>query len=564
MRRMEQRFLYVSAALVDRDGHIRLEVNSTRPDPSRVAEVGRAAAQSRAVTLGDLYWDPQLHKPLMMLSIPVQGSGAFIFTIDPELFLYPSIETWPVPSATGETVLVRRQGKQLVYLSNSPSHPRTALRTIVKPRPGRLNTQIDQTDFSGERVLGTILPIPDSPWLLIAKIDASEVDTPLKRLGWEMGLILALVISATITGAALVWRNQQLRMYQERDAWLRQMADETPALLWTTLDDATTIFINKSLADFVGAPQDQRYRCTWKDYLHPDEVDRASENFSRCIATGAEFNDEYRVRRFDGEYRWVVARGVPRPSHKSPFVFSGSLLDITERKRAESEIKDLSARLIHAQEEERTRLARELHDDLGQQIAVLSLALSNLKRDIPAEFAPMQAQSERIREKLAHLAHATRRISHELHPPTLEQCGLEVALRALCSELSALSGIHVSFHSSGDFSGLSPELALCAFRVAQEGLQNVAKHSGTDQANLSLEESETAITLNVSDRGRGMRLDGSRTGLGLTSMKERARLLDGTLEIHSQLNSGTSLILTLPRRLEAPSVQPAGEDAMRS
>ncbi len=130
--------------------------------------------------------------------------------------------------------------------------------------------------------------------------------------------------------------------------------------------------------------------------------------------------------------------------------------ELKERTRAEKEIQALTARLITAQEEERTRLARELHDDLSQQIAALSIAASNLKKDIAPENAEARAQSERIQQKLIQLAEGVRRLSHNLHPAVLEYSGLGAALESYCAEFSTLTGMEVSFRAEGSFEGLPP------------------------------------------------------------------------------------------------------------
>ena len=570
MRALENQFLYSGVALVGRDGRIQLQLNAGPSDPSRIGELGRVAATLKYVSLGDLYLDPVLHRQLMALSVPVQGFGAFIFTIDPERFLFPFVKAWPVPSATGKTILFRLEGNTVVDLSDFPN-PRQLSLGASHSVPGsplrQVNNQVswmfDQLDDRRTRVLASMLPVPDSPWFVVAKLDASEVDAPVKRLGWEMVLMVALLAFANIAAVALVWRNNQIHAYQQRDSLLRQMADETPALLWTT--NGNSMFINKALADFVGGSQNQKLQGTWRTYVHPDDEERVAENYYRSVANGVEFNEEHRLRRFDGEYRWVVAKGLPKPfGQGASLTYSGSLLDITERKLAEMEIKDLTARLINAQEEERTRLARELHDDLGQQIAALNLAVGNLRREIPHELVAPRSQSERIREKLVHLANATRRLSHELHPAVLQHCGLEIALRAFCAEFNALAGIEVFFRSSGTFDRLSPTAALCAFRVAQEALQNVAKHSGANRADVSLAQSAETVTLTVFDYGRGMDPNTSRPGLGLTSIKERARLVNGTVEIHSRPTGGTALTLTLPYSVDAALTDRADREQSRA
>jgi signal transduction histidine kinase len=174
--------------------------------------------------------------------------------------------------------------------------------------------------------------------------------------------------------------------------------------------------------------------------------------------------------------------------------------------------------------------------------------VSNLKRGIPSEFADARAQSERIREKLVHLADSIRRLSHELHPAILQHCGLDIALRAFCSEFGTLAGIEVAFHSDGCFDNVPSTIALCAYRVTQEALQNVAKHANTDQADVAVTHSAENVRLTVSDHGIGMDLNGATgsPGLGLTSIRERTRLVNGTVDIQSRPNGGTTLTVTLP------------------
>jgi signal transduction histidine kinase len=147
---------------------------------------------------------------------------------------------------------------------------------------------------------------------------------------------------------------------------------------------------------------------------------------------------------------------------------------------------------------------------------------------------------------LTHLADSTRRLSHELHPATLQHCGLDVALAALCSEFGNLAGIRFAFHSDGSFDSVPPAIALCAYRVTQEALQNIVKHAQTDQADVTLTHLSHAVRLTVSDEGVGMGFNARSRGLGLTSISERTRLVNGTFDIQSERNRGTTLTLTLP------------------
>jgi signal transduction histidine kinase len=303
--------------------------------------------------------------------------------------------------------------------------------------------------------------------------------------------------------------------------------------------------------------------------VHPDDVARARVETDAAFKARARFSLEMRLRCADGEYRWVLSEGMPRNAQNGEFLgYAGSLLDITERRVAEQELKDtnavlaeeleektqreaeirgLSARLIHAQEEERRRLSRELHDDLSQQIAALSIGMGNLKRGIPPEQTKPRGQSDRIQQKLIELSEAVRRMSHELHPAILHHSGLVPALRGYCREFGEVSGIRVTLRTVGEFADARPEVALSVFRIVQEALRNVAKHARVNEAAVELIHTGEAIRLTVSDAGVGFAANSGRTaGLGMVSIRERTRLVQGTVEIESAPGVGTRLTIRIP------------------
>jgi len=219
--------------------------------------------------------------------------------------------------------------------------------------------------------------------------------------------------------------------------------------------------------------------------------------------------------------------------------------ELRERTRSEQEVRALSARLINAQEAERTRIARELHDNFSQQIAVVSIATSNLKMRLPAELEEAVAQSGRIQQTLTSLGEGVRRLSHELHPAVLQYSGLEAALGNYCAEFAALTAHRIAFSTEGVFDDVSPEVSLCVYRVAQEALQNSIKHARVDEAEVALKREGDALCLTASDRGVGM--DASAAGgLGLVSIRERTRLVNGRLEIKSCPGAGVTIALTVP------------------
>ncbi len=577
MKQLEQDFLYTGAFLTDRTGVVRAQYPEGHAVPARLGDFARAGAVANDVQLEDLYLDARSGRPLMALTIPVAGLGALILEIDPSRYLYPYIKSWPVPSESSETTLVRRYGKdEILYLNDLRHQPGSAL-VNRRPMPPGLPSfdafdsgwQMNGLDYRGVPVLAVIRHVPDSPWYLTAKIDASEVNAPVRRLGWEMLVLVALIAMADVAAVGLIRRDQQVRLHHQRESWFRAVANDTPAYLWMRFGDSDEVFINTPFRKFLGTDLEV-LPDAWVAYVHPDDREPVKALFRRCRAERGEYLIECSIRRFDGEYRRVVSQALPRLSSAGLLLgYAGSVVDITDRRQAEqqlritndalaaelaertrheNEIQLLSARLMNAQEEERGRLARELHDDLSQQIAALSIAMGNLKRQIPGEQVEVRSQSDRIQQKLVQAAETVRRISHQLHPAVLEHSGLVSALRSCCEEFGSLTGIQVSVETEGSFDRIPSAVALTLYRITQEALQNVAKHAQIGEARVTLRNSEKMLSLTIADLGVGMELSagGLAGGLGLLSIKERTRLIHGTVEFSSQLNQGAKVIVNVP------------------
>lgn len=302
----------------------------------------------------------------------------------------------------------------------------------------------------------------------------------------------------------------------------------------------------------------EEFAPTLEGYLervHPEDRASTRATIERSYRDLQPFSIEERIIRPDGEVRILYSRGQwELDAQGSPLKLTGTCQDITERKRTElqlqtanAELQALSTRLINAQEEERSRIARELHDDLSQQIAALSMAVSILKKGIATENQSLREQSSQIQHKLIQMATAVRQLSHRLHPAILEHAGLAAALRRYCSELRELTGLQVSLRTEGEFENVPRPLALAVYRVAQEALQNIVKHAGVPEASLSLVRKDGMLRLSISDHGCGMPVNSiAGSGLGLISMKERARLVNGTFEIQSDSGQGMTVMLTVP------------------
>jgi PAS domain S-box-containing protein len=229
-------------------------------------------------------------------------------------------------------------------------------------------------------------------------------------------------------------------------------------------------------------------------------------------------------------------------------LFTIIIRDITERKKAEQALFSLSRRLIEAQEEERTWIARELHDDISQRIALLSVSLEALEQGLPASEVQTSRRIQEARELVSDLGSDIQSLSHRLHSTKLEYLGLEGAGAGLCRELSERNNVEIDFQSRNVPKKIPQEIELCLFRVLQEALQNAIKHSGVKHFAVSLTGESNEIELSVQDSGVGFEPEKaiSGGGLGLASMKERLTLVRGQLTVDSKLQHGTTIRARVP------------------
>lgn len=230
--------------------------------------------------------------------------------------------------------------------------------------------------------------------------------------------------------------------------------------------------------------------------------------------------------------------------------------NVTEQKVTENALRELSGRLISAQEEERKRVARELHDDIGQRLALVAIQLDRERQDLQASPEAMRLVMEEASKQVSHLASDMHSMSHRLHSSNLDMQGLAAAAGSFCQEVSEGQNVVVDFQSEGIPRTLSEDIALCLFRVLQEALQNATKHSGAKRFWVALAGSTDQIVLTVRDEGRGFQPEEAirKRGLGLTSMMERLRLVGGELIIDTGPQSGTMIRACVPLSSHGKSV----------
>ena len=281
--------------------------------------------------------------------------------------------------------------------------------------------------------------------------------------------------------------------------------------------------------------------------LDPDGRRRVETAFRSSQEVDDEFEIEYRLQLRDGGIRWIRASGRVDLASDGSLLRRGAAVDITKLKLAQESAHELSRKLMNAQEKERARLARELHDDLSQSLALLSIQLHSIASENGGK-ERFSSQLGNITYQIDRLSSDVHRISHQLHPAKLEQLGLVSALRGFCREIGTAHEIKIDFHDENIPSMLPNDVSLCLYRVAQESLHNVVKHSGASNVTVDLAYADGEVRLSIADNGSGFDVteQEKREGIGLISMKERLRVVDGGVTIDSTVGAGTKVVVTVP------------------
>jgi PAS domain S-box-containing protein len=380
-------------------------------------------------------------------------------------------------------------------------------------------------------------------------------------------LILILAQTALIAGL-LVQRVKRRRIesaLRESEESFRVMADTAPVMVWRSGTDKACDFFNRPWLEFRGRSMDQEIGDGWTQGVHAADLEACIATYAASFDERRSFRMEYRLQRADGEHRWVLDSGVPRVAPDGSFAgYIGSCIDITERQRAEAELRDseaalrrslaqnqdLAGRLIVAQEAERARIARDLHDDMSQRLAGVAMMLSGLKGRLGMSAPEKEIASTltEVQECTNTVADGIRNLSHELHAGALQFVGLAGALKEHCSEFERHRQIRVPF-STGDteIGWVDPSVALCLYRVTQEALANAARHGRAQVARVRLVRTVGALELGIVDDGIGFDANQHHgSGLGLRSIAERVRLVHGIVKIESQPGRGTSVVVSIP------------------
>ena len=369
----------------------------------------------------------------------------------------------------------------------------------------------------------------------------------LKSIGTELGRL----VERKNTQHAFDLSHQQNRAFFENASFGAAQAEPSGKFLR----------VNDAMCRITGYSREELLRMRFGDYTHPEDR-TVDEKFMKLVRGEiAGYKNEKRIIRKTGETAWVqVDVTMVRDKAGKPLYTAGILQDITQRKQAEAallranqEVETLAARLITAQEEERSRIARELHDGVGQHAVSLALSIAALQTSTQQSAAKvsqdLDRELQRLKKYTVELSDGIRELSHELHPAVLEHAGFVSAVRALCDEFRRRENMRIELSIEKGLEMQKKEAALGLYRIVQEALQNIRRHARSKRVSITLSTSQGLIRLSIRDFGVGFDPTVARAkhGLGMISMQERTRILGGTFHLTTSAKQGTEILIEVPQ-----------------
>ena len=363
------------------------------------------------------------------------------------------------------------------------------------------------------------------------------------------GVARMLVVSRDVTD-----QKDAEEKLQKKETFFRSLVENAHDFVTVMSYDAMILYESPASERILGFRAEEKLGKNCLDYLHPDDKERVTGELAELVQGKREIKTlEYRYLHKSGRYvpLEVIAR-VSTDENGEPVVIVNKR-DITERQQKESQLRKLVARLLKVQDEEQRRLARELHDETAQNLVLLDINLATLERDLPDRTDEVQSAIAQSRTLISRSLREVRTISYLLHPPMLDEAGLQTALSWLIRGFSQRSDIQVDLDCPSRTDRFSPEVEIAVYRIVQEALTNIHRHSGSKTAQVKLERKGDSLILTIEDQGCGIpdTVLEKRTGVvesigvGIPGMRERLSLLGGQLDVRSDA-SGTSLMAVLP------------------
>lgn len=616
MRSLSKVYDFRNIFLLDPQGLTRLSVSTEGEVAGDVARgLAAEALRSGKAILSDLYRHQESNHIHIDLCVPILSRrgglvhpvAVLVMRIDPHEFLYPFIQTWPTPSPTAESLLVRREGDDVLYLNDLRHSHKTAL-TLRLPlkdekMPAAMAVRgkegiVEGVDYRSVPVLAAIRRVPGSQWFLISKVDADEIYAPIRERFWAVMIITMLLIATAGAGLSLLRRQELVKYYRDaRNESERLVRERTAELTDANRRLESEIAEHRRTEEALGASE-SKYRslvetmneglavqdengiltyvnnkiCEMLGYTQDEIIGRpAAEFFSD---RGRQVYAEQMVRRRSGQeepYEITLVRKDGREIHAivSPKAQVGKdgelrgsfglIMDITQRRRAEEalsqseeQLRRLSYEILTVQETERRRISRELHDQLGQDLTLAKLMLRSVEKALPDQGEGAKDECEDLLEFIDQVIENVRRLSRDLSPAILEDVGLTAALQWLTKTFAENSGLRVRSDIAHIDHLVSKHAHIMLYRVLQEALTNIAKHAGAQNVHVAIRADDDRVSFSVEDDGEG--IESERTGardrtqqsLGITIMEERVRFMGGGLDVWSQPGKGTRIAFTIP------------------
>jgi PAS domain S-box-containing protein len=378
-------------------------------------------------------------------------------------------------------------------------------------------------------------------------VDVSLTISPVRDLSGR-------VIGASKVARDITSQKQVEQALRESEQRFRVITDASPIMVWMAGTDKLCYYFNKGWLDFVGRTLEQESGNGWAENVHPEDFDRCLQVYVRNFEARRPFEMEYRMRHHTGQYRWILDRGVPRYAPDGTFEgYVGGCLDIHDQKQAAEKIRiaDDMTRLMKAQDEERRRIARELHDSAGQTLAVLGMRLAQLIHRADVIAPELASERKEIQAMVQQLHREIRTTSYLLHPPLLDECGLASALKLYVEGLLERSPISITLDITDNVGRLPNNLELAIFRMVQECLTNIHRHSGSKTARIRISRERESVRIHVQDHGKGisperlLEIQSRGSGVGIMGIRERISQFHGEMKIESN-GPGTSVIVSIP------------------
>jgi PAS domain S-box-containing protein len=374
------------------------------------------------------------------------------------------------------------------------------------------------------------------------------------------------VIGASKVARDITAQKQAERALRESEQRFRVITDASPIMVWMSGTDKLCYYFNKGWLDFTGRTLEQESGNGWTENVHPEDFDQCLQIYISNFDARRPFEMEYRMRHHTGQYRWILDRAVPRYAPDGTFEgYVGGCLDIHAQKEAAEKVRtaDEALRLMKVQDEERRRIARELHDSAGQTLTVLGLNLAQLVERAQLIAPELAKEGKEIEGVVQQLHREIRTTSYLLHPPLLDECGLASAINMYVEGLAERSDVAITLDVADNLGRLPSDMELAIFRLVQECLTNIHRHSGSKTAlirvaRVRVAREEESIRTEVRDHGKGisserlLEIQSHGGGVGIRGIRERIRQLHGEMKIESN-SSGTSVIVSIPMPKEARS-----------